>query len=125
MTEKNNRLVIGTHIFNGLSAVTGGMALMSGTIKHAEWIRHTAFTSLYFPGVILFAIVGGSSLLAAISLYKRTTGCNLASLLAGLIMIFWIIGEIISIRGIHFLQAIYLITGAFIIWLTAKEGGTP
>ena len=29
-------------------------------------------------------------------------------------MVFWIIGEVASIRGFHFLQLIYLTTGALV-----------
>lgn len=83
---------------------------MAGAIKQPEWIVHTSFTSLYFPGVILMAIVGGSSLIASLALCKKVVGWQLACLLAGVIMVFWIIGEIVSIRGIHWLQAIYFIT---------------
>jgi len=112
--------LIGLQTFNGVTAAAGGIALMSGTIKMPQWIAHTGFSSLYFPGVILMAIVGGSALLAAISLYKQATGAYLASLLAGVIMLFWIIGEITSIRTFHVLQAIYLITALAVIVLTPQ-----
>ena len=32
-------------------------------------------------------------------------------------MVFWIIGEVASIRGYHFLQAIYLATGVLVVVL--------
>ena len=80
--------------------------------------RHTDFSSLYFPGVILMAIVGGSSLVAALARVKHSAGWQLSSILAGVIMLFWIIGEIASIRGFHFLQVIYFVTGAMILWWT-------
>ena len=34
--------------------------------------------------------------------------------------VFWIIGEIASIRAFHFLQVIYFVTGAAVIWFTPK-----
>jgi len=36
-------------------------------------------------------------------------------------MLIWIAGEIASIRGFHFLQVIYVMTGAAVIWYTPKE----
>jgi hypothetical protein len=66
------------------------------------------------------AIVGGSSLLAALAMMKRSSGWQLCSLVAGLIMLFWIVGEIASIRAFHFLQVLYLVTGALVIWFTPK-----
>jgi len=106
-------------VFNGISAVGGGVALMTGVIpEQVTWVQHTGFPGLFFPGVILMAIVGGSSVVAAVAMLKRVDGWQLASLLAGVIMVFWIVGEIASIRAFHFLQVIYLITGALVMWLT-------
>ena len=68
------------------------------------------------------AVVGGSSLIAAAGLVKRSDGWQLASNVAGTIMVFWIIGEVASIRGFHFLQVIYLVTGALVVTCTpARE----
>jgi hypothetical protein len=106
-------------LFNGLTAVAGGLAFMTDWIpEQASWVRDTDFPSNYFPGVILMAIVGGSSLTAAIAMVKRSDGWQLTSIVAGTIMVFWIIGEVASIRGFHFLQVIYLVTGALVIWWT-------
>jgi hypothetical protein len=72
--------------------------------------------------VILMAVVGGSSLIAAAALVKRSDGWHLASIVAGTIMIFWIIGEVASIRAFHFLQVVYLVTGAFVVgWTPARH----
>ncbi|MFK4084939.1 hypothetical protein ACI2LF_12560 [Kribbella sp. NPDC020789] len=106
-------------LFNGVTAVGGGLALMTGWIpQQASWVRETGFTSNYFPGVILLAVVGGSSLIAAIALLKRALGWQLASIVSGTVMVFWIVGEVASIRGFHFLQVIYLVTGALVVWWT-------
>lgn len=114
------RSLVGLHLFNGITAVAGGFALMAGVIDSQAnaWLGHTAFNGLYFPGIILFAIVGGSSLFAALCLLKRTNESTSLSLLAGLIMLFWIIGEVVSIRTFHFLQVIYVITSLSVIYLT-------
>jgi hypothetical protein len=124
--NRNARILFGLLVFNGVSAVGGGIALMTGLIpKQASWIQHTDFASLYFPGVILMAIVGGSSLIASLSMMKATSGWELYSILAGVIMLFWIVGEIVSIRGFHPLQVLYFVTGALVIWCTPKgESGS-
>jgi len=119
--NRDGRILFGLLLFNGISAVGGGFALMTEVIpRQASWIRHTDFGSLYLPGIILMAIVGGSSLLAALAMMKHVTGWQLCSLLTGLIMLSWIVGEIASIRAFHFLQVIYLVTGALVIWFTPK-----
>ena len=118
MNGKNQSL-LGLLLFNGVSAAIGGLALMTDWIpEQAAWVRENDFPSNYFPGVILMAVVGGSSLLAAIAMVKRSDGWHLTSIVAGTIMVFWIIGEVASIRGFHFLQVIYLVTGALVVWWT-------
>jgi hypothetical protein len=119
--NRDARILFGLLLFNGISAVGGGFALMTGVIpEQASWIQHTDFSSQYLPGVILMAIVGGSSLLAALAMMKRSPGWQLYSLLTGLIMLFWIVGEVASIRAFHFLQVIYFVTGALVIWFTPR-----
>jgi hypothetical protein len=112
-------------LFNGITAVGGGLALMTGWIpEQPSWVQHTGFSSLYFPGVVLMAVVGGSSLVAAFAMMKHSAGWQLSSILAGVVMVFWIVAEIASIRGFHFLQVIYFVTGAMVIWWTPGSART-
>ncbi|WP_206510403.1 hypothetical protein C5142_22985 [Rhodococcus sp. BGS-1C] len=123
--NKVSKFVLGLLLFNGVSSVVGGIALMTGMIpEQPTWVEHTDFSSLYFPGVILLAIVGGSSLFAASAMVKRIEGWQLASILSGVIMIVWIVAEIASIRAFHFLQVIYLVTGVAVIWGTRTADDT-
>jgi hypothetical protein len=124
--RRGSKVLLGLLLFNGLSATVGGLALMTDWIpEQASWVRDTDFPSNYFPGVILMAVVGGSSLIAAAGLVKRSDGWQLASIVAGTIMVFWIIGEVASIRGFHFLQVIYLVTGALVVtWTPAHDVST-
>jgi hypothetical protein len=69
--------------------------------------------------VILMAGVGGGSLIAA--RVKRSYGWHLTSIVAGAVMVFWIIGDEALIRGCHFLQVIYLETGALVVWCTSAR----
>ena len=67
LTTRSSRALFGLLVFNGLTAVGGGLALMTGWIpEQASWVRATDFPGSYFPGVILMAVVGGSALVAAI-----------------------------------------------------------
>ena len=117
--SRDARILFGLLLFNGVSAVGGGIALMTGVIpRQPSWTQHTDLHGMYFPGVILLAIVGGSALVASVAMVKRACGWQLSSILAGVIMIVWIVGEIASIRGFHFLQVIYFVTGAAVIWFT-------
>ena len=125
MRGRKNAALLGLHVFNGLSAVGGGLALIVGLIpEQPSWVEHTSFSDNYFPGVILMAVVGGSALVAALSMVKRVDGWQLASIVAGMIMVFWIVGEVASIRGFHFLQVIYLVTGLLVLWWTPGDTET-
>ena len=124
--DRKSKILLGLLLFNSLSAAGGGLALMSGWIpEQASWVRDTDFPSNYFPGVILMAVVGGSSLIAATALVKRSDGWQLASIAAGIIMICWIVGEVVSIRGFHFLQVIYFVTGALVVAATPTRESVP
>ena len=119
------KVLLGLLLFNGVSAFVGGLALMTDWIPEQEsWIRATDFPSNYFPGVILMAIVGGSSLIAAAGLIKGSVGWPLASIVAGVVMVVWIIGEVASIQGFHPLQVIYLVTGGLVVALTPARDRT-
>jgi hypothetical protein len=48
--ERRTRMLLGLLLFNGVSAVGGGVALMTGWIpEQASWLRDTGFTSREAP----------------------------------------------------------------------------
>ena len=121
--SRKHTMLLGLLLFNGVSAAVGGLALMTEWIpQQASWVRDTDFPSNYFPGVVLMAVVGGSSLVAAAALLKRSDGWQLASIVAGTAMVVWIVGEVASIRAFHVLQVVYLVTGALVVaWTPARD----
>ncbi|MEO5852068.1 MAG: hypothetical protein ABIQ15_06105 [Nocardioides sp.] len=118
----NRWLLLGVLIFNAGSAIGGGLALMTGWIPaQPAWVEHTDFAGLYFPGVILMAIVGGSALVAALAVAVHAPAWQLASLLSAVVMLIWIVGEVASIRAVHWLQAVYVVTPALVVWWTTRR----
>lgn len=114
---KRQRLLVGLLGFNAVTAMAGGIGLIAGWIKPgAALLEHTDFASYYWPGVILLCAVGGSALYAAVSVTRKMPGASMASLLAGMIMLFWIITEVVSIRQFHFFQVVYIATSLTIIF---------
>lgn len=113
------KLLIGLLSLHALTAVAGGIAVMTdSTGMPAEYVtRLSDFPSFYFPGVILMAIVGSSALIAAIATWKRLVGAELAAVVSAVIMLMWLTGEIVSIGEVHFLQIVYYITTAVILYL--------
>lgn len=122
MANRKRVVLLSILLFNGVTAVAGGIGLMTGAVAPPpSYLQHAGFVRFYFPGVILMAIVGGSALLAALCVVKRVNGA-FTSLVAGVIMLAWIVGEIVSIRYFDWLQAVYLVTGAAVLWLAPRGG---
>jgi hypothetical protein len=123
MGRRTRSLLMVLLLFNGASAAGGGIALMTGLIpEQPSWVEHTDFPSLYLPGVVLLALVGGSSFIAALALARPTTGWQLCSIVAGVVMLVWIVGEVASIRGFHVLQVVYVCTGGAVLWCVLRAG---
>lgn len=123
-TARRHATLLALLVLNAVTAAGGGLALMTGLIpEQAAWIRHTDFGSNYFPGVVLLAVVGGSAAVAAVAMAKRLPGWELASVVSGIVMVVWILGEIASIRAFHVLQVAYVVTGVLVVWLTPSRGG--
>lgn len=105
--DRKCKILLGLLLFNGSSATAGGLALTTDWIpEQASWLGHTDFPTNHLPGVILMAIVGGSSRIAAAAPVKRSSGWHLAGIAAGTTMVFRIIGGVASIRGLHLRQVI-------------------
>jgi len=82
-------------LFNGLGGVLGGIGVMKSIMPFPEvWLEGTPFRSYFLPGLILCIVVGGSHLAAAFALLSRRTMAKLASLIAGIILTGWMIGEL-------------------------------
>jgi hypothetical protein len=82
-------------LLNGIGGVVGGIGVMKGTLPFPEvWLEGTPFQSYFLPGLILCVVVGGGHLAAVCALLWRHTMAGTASLLAGLILTGWMIGEL-------------------------------
>ena len=105
---------MGLLLFNAISSVGGGVALMTDVIpEQVQWVQHNDSAKPLLPRRHPHGDRGRKC--------SRRRGCDgeakprvreLVSLLSGMIMVFWIIGEVASIRGFHFLQVVYLVTGS-------------
>lgn len=117
------RWLIRLLFFVAMTAMAGGAALILGKtgMDAATTLQYSAFPDLYFPGVILLAIVGGSALVAAIANWKRVVGAELATIVAAVVLLMWLVGEMVSLRQIHFLQIIYLVLGVAVLLLVPSN----
>jgi hypothetical protein len=97
-------LRVGLFAVDGFTAVTaagGGIALMAGLESGRfplGWLEGTPFSSYVIPGLILAVEVGGSATVAAAATLRTRHAGALASLLAGVIMLGWIVGEVLILN---------------------------
>jgi hypothetical protein len=82
--------------FIAVSAIDGGAALLRGKFAQyvtVEWLAGTPFSDYTFPGLVLVGVVGGTALLAAMTVFIYRQWALLVSLLAGLVMAGFLIVE--------------------------------
>ncbi len=88
-------------LFVASTAIGGGLALVAGLEANRfplAWLQGTPFTSYIIPGVLLAVVVGGSAAVAAVLLLRNPTSGAWAALLAGLILLGWIAGEVVILN---------------------------
>jgi hypothetical protein len=87
--------------FAAVSAIGGGLALVAGLEGDRfplRWLTGTPFSSYTLPGWLLAVLVGGSAAIAAVAaITYRAAGAN-ASVVAGVIMLGWIVGEVVILN---------------------------
>ena len=107
------RTVVGLHLFNAVSAVGGGVALVAGGLGvPTTLLRHTPFESFVVPGIFLAVVIGGSATIGATALLAHWRRALVISGAAGAVMVGWIAGETVLVEGFSWLQGLYLLTGA-------------
>ncbi len=114
--------------FNALSAIAGGVGLlMPGSLgMPLSMIENSPFTSFFWPGIILLLVIGGSQVLAFVTLLRRTPGCLFWTAVAGFAMVIWIVVEVAIMGTFVLLHGIYFGTGiAQLALLIALLGVLP
>jgi uncharacterized membrane protein (UPF0136 family) len=124
-------------VFVALTAVFGGFTLALGFDKFpADWLNGTLFRSYLIPGLILAVVVGGSATVAAVAALRRADTGALIAMLAGAILLGWLVGERLILPSRAFvpqfwwLEALYILAGlmmvvpALAVWLVVHRRTT-
>ncbi|GAA0999708.1 hypothetical protein GCM10009563_25990 [Subtercola frigoramans] len=106
--------VVSISMFNALSAIGGGVALLAtnGLGMPLSMLSAGPFSSFVGPALILLFVVGGTQTIAAVLLVRRRETGLLWSAVAGLGMIIWIFTEVGIIAGMSWLHILYFASGA-------------
>jgi hypothetical protein len=109
-------------VFVALTAVGGGITLAIGLDKFpAGWLIGTPFSSYLIPGLILAVVVGGSAVVATVATLRRSGAGALTSMLAGAILLGWLVGERLILPKAAFvpqfwwLEAVYVAAGLMMV----------
>lgn len=81
-------------------------------------LQNTPFTSFLLPGLILLFVVGGTHVLAIITLLRNSLYAHEFSVTAGFGLLIWTFVEIYMIPRPHWLQALMFAIGVTVISLT-------
>ena len=105
------------HGFIGIGAVAGGIGLAGGGSGIPErFLEGTIFSSYVIPGIALGTLVGSTSLLAAVAVWRRSKWALEASALASAVLVGWFAVQLATVGYISWMQPF------FIAWLVAQIG---
>jgi len=104
--------------FLAINAFAGGLYGMAGAkAVPVEWLEGSWFSSYFVPGLILFAVVGGTCALAAIAMFARWNLALELAALAGSVVIVWLAIEVAVIGFVSWLQPATGCAGVLILLL--------
>ena len=124
------RYVLGSLLaFGALNAFGGGYYGLSGAKGvPVEWLAGTPFRDYTVPSLILFALVGGSFLVAAVAVLARSRMARASALTASIVVLVWIVVQMAIIGYVSWMQPATAIGGVLILmlsWVLPKSGVSP
>ncbi|MDD9941747.1 MAG: hypothetical protein OXU20_11945 [Myxococcales bacterium] len=107
-----------------LSAVIGGIELVlapgGSTYVSAELLRQTPFETFLVPGLLLLATVGVTAMASAVLLVRRSPVALDAAMLAGGMIVGWIMAELAVTRTFQISHAAHAALGLSLLGLAAR-----
>ena len=123
MKHKKTRITIGIIAgFIALTAIGGGIAILTGVDPFPpEWLTGTPFPNYTIPALLLSVVVGGSTLVATIAIFMRGNKGIFATMVAGAIMMGYIIVEVLILQqvppGPTGIEIFYFVLGLLLVGL--------
>ncbi len=106
-------------VFVALNAFAGGFYGMSGAEGvPIEWLSGTPFHDYFIPSLILFVVVGGSSLVAAIAVFLRRRFARLLAFDAVVTLFVWLAVQLVIIGYVSWMQPTTATVGFLVLILT-------
>jgi hypothetical protein len=106
----------GLLLFAALNAFAGGYYALAGAKDiPRDWLVDSPFRDYFVPGLILFGVVGGSLLAAAVAVLGRKPFAALAAYAAGVVLLAWLGVEMIIIGYVSWMQPATAAAGLLIL----------
>ena len=106
--------------FGALNAFAGGYYGMAGAENvPREWLEGSPFDDYFIPSLVLFIVVGGSFLAAAVAVFAGLRAARLAALAAGAVVLGWLAAETLIIGYVSWMQPATTIGGLLVLLLAA------
>lgn len=119
--------------FIALTAIGGGITLLVGAEGERfplEWLKGTPFKDYTIPALLLAVVVGGSALVACVTIFIGHNLGTLAAILAGLIIMGYIAVEVMIFKQVppgptiteylYFGLGLVIVGLAGYIWMTER-----
>ena len=99
----------------GVSAIVGGYGIIAenGLGMPRDFLKTSIFHSFFWPGVILFGVVGGTQIFASVALWLNAGFRRELLAIAGFGLAIWIFVQLYIIESAHILQVIYFTIAIF------------
>lgn len=103
-------------LFTAIGAIPAGLGFLTDTTgarmgTSTAMLGHSPFSSFLIPGLFLLIVNGFGQGFAAFLSFKKKEIAGIAGLVAGLVLVLWIIIQVYMIGLSHFLQPVFFITG--------------
>lgn len=117
-------LLIAVQSFIALNAMAGGMLLMlapDGSLLQLPptFMRTHLFPDYFWPGLILFAVLGLGHLVALVLTVRRSAHAQRAALILGAGTLIWIAVQVL-LTDLFWLQALIAALGALELWASRR-----
>lgn len=111
------RRLLGTLLaFLALNAFGGGVYGMGGApAVPTAWLAGSPFQSYFWPGVVLFAGVGGTLAVVALAVFMRHGAQRGLARFAGSLLLAWIAAQVAIIGFVSWLQPAMALAGLAIL----------
>lgn len=107
--------------FMAVNAFGGGAYGLAGAkAVPLAWLAGTPFRDYFVPSLILFVIVGGAFLGAAIAVFAGSRPARLLALGAGVIALGWLCVQVAILGFVSWLQPATALAGALVLALAAR-----